>query len=211
MHSFFYVIIIIGDDMRYIIMADGEGKRWNNYLGMPKHLVKINGETLLGRTTRLLKENGIDDYIITCSNESYAKYGSIMPQSNRDCEIDRFEEVADDEICYLYGDVYYSEYAIKTIINTDTNDILFFGSEMEIFAIKVKNKEKFFKHKNKVKKLFLDEKIWRCIGWEIYRSLNNIPFEEHEIKEMYVKILDETNDFDYPEDYDEFIKQREQQ
>ena len=37
--------------MKYIIMAAGMGTRWNNYLGVPKHLIELNGETLLGRTT----------------------------------------------------------------------------------------------------------------------------------------------------------------
>lgn len=61
--------------MRYIIMAAGKGTRWNNHLGVPKHLVKINGETLLGRTTRLLKENDINNYVITTSDSRYAEYG----------------------------------------------------------------------------------------------------------------------------------------
>lgn len=112
--------------MRYVIMAAGKGKRWNNYLGIPKHLVEINGETLLGRTTRLLKENNITDFVITGNDERYAKYGKLIPQTDKDCEIDRFEEsIVNGSVCYLYGDVYYTENAIKTIINTNTDDIKF--------------------------------------------------------------------------------------
>lgn len=192
--------------MLYVIMCAGNGTRWNNYLGIPKHLIEINGETLLGRTTRLLKENGITDYIITGNDERYKQYGTLIAQTCNDCEIDRFEEsVVKNEVCYLYGDVYYTEEAIKTIIYTDTDDILFFGNNDEIFAIKIKNTQKFFKHKNIVKEKYLKEDIWRCIGWEVYRSLNNISFDKHEIKNMFVKILDETNDIDYPEDYENFV------
>lgn len=192
----------------YIIMCAGKGTRWNNYLGVPKHLIEINGETLLGRTTRLLKENGIKDYIITTSDTRYKKYGETMPQSFNDCEIDRFEPINGKEIVYLYGDVYYSEDAIKTIINTPTDNILFFGSCVEVFAVKIKNKKLFYEHKDKVKRLYLKKEINRCIGWEIYRSLNNIPFNEHIIKDMYIKIEDETDDIDYPQDYENFIKER---
>lgn len=195
--------------MKYIIMAAGKGTRWNNYLGIPKHLVEINGETLIGRTTRLLKENNVNNYIITTNDVRYNIYGMIKPQTHNDCEIDRFEETTDDEVCYLYGDVYYSEEAIKSIVNTKTDDILFFGSDWEIFAIKVSNKELFMKHKNRVKELFLKGEINRCIGWEIYRSLHNIPFEEHIISDRYFKILDGTDDIDYPEDYEEFKKCKE--
>lgn len=79
--------------MLYIIMADGDGKRWSNYLGVPKHLIEINGETLLARIVRLLKENGIQDkdIIITARDERY-NYADRIPQTDRDCEIDRFEE-----------------------------------------------------------------------------------------------------------------------
>lgn len=194
--------------MKYVIMAAGEGKRWNNYLGVPKHLIKINGETLLGRTTRILKENNID-YVITSSDERYKQYGETIPQSCLDCEIDRFEELDDDEICYLYGDVYYTEDALKTIINTPTDEILFFGSEGEIFSVKVVDKKTFMKHKHIVKNLYMNNQINRCIGWEIYRSLNEIPFNEHRITNRYFYIQDGTDDIDFPSDYEEFLRKFE--
>lgn len=190
----------------YIIMCAGKGTRWNNYLGVPKHLIEINGETLLGRTTRLLKKYGVYNYVITTSDVRYKQYGLTMPQSLNDCEIDRFEETDDEEICYLYGDVYYTEEALKSIVNTSTDDILFFGSNFEIFAIKVVNKDIFFTHKKRVKELYLNKLINRCIGWEIYRSLHNIPFDEHRITERYFKILDGTDDIDFPEDYEAFVE-----
>ena len=197
--------------MRYIIMAAGQGKRWNNYKGVPKHLIEINGETLLGRTTRLLKENGINDSVITISSvkdERYEKYGTTRKQQLNDCEIDRFDPDNSPEICYLYGDVYYSEEAIKTIINTPAKDVLFFGSQVEIFAVKIKDKNLFYDHKKHVKELFLKGKIGRSIGWEVYRSINKIPFNTHQITRRYVVIEDETDDIDYPEDYENFIKRR---
>ena len=194
--------------MKYVIMAAGKGTRWNNHLGVPKHLIEINGETLLGRTTRLLKEHNVD-YVITTSDERYKQYGKTEPQQKNDAEIDRFQVMNDKQICYLYGDVYYTEEAINTIINTPTDEILFFGSHVEIFAVKVVNKDLFYQHKNRVKDLFLTGKINRCIGWEVYRSLNNIPFNEHKITNRYVYIEDGTDDIDYPEDYENFKKRYE--
>ena len=205
----FYVIILIGDTLKYIIMCAGKGKRWNNYLGVPKQLIKINNETLLGRTTRLLKENGINDYVITNNEDKFNEYGTVIKQAFNDCEVDRFEETENKKICYLYGDVYYTDEAMKTIVNTDTDNILFFGSGMEIFAIKIKNKELFFEHKKRVKDLYLKKEIERCIGWEVYKSLNDIPLDGYAIKDMYYLINDKTDDIDYPEDYDNFVKERE--
>lgn len=195
--------------MKYVIMSAGKGTRWNNYLGLPKHLIKINGETLLGRTTRLLKENGITNYVITTSDNRYKQYGNTKEQTYNDCEVDRFDPVRDKEICYLYGDVYYTEEAIKTIIETPTDEILFFGSDYEIFAIKIVDKKLFMKHKDRVKKLYLENQIDRCIGWEVYKSLNNIPLNDYAITDRYYLIEDETDDIDYPEDYIKFIRKYE--
>ena len=192
--------------MKYIIMCSGNGTRWNNYTGVPKHLVKIGDETLLGRTTRLLKERNIE-YLITSEDERYKEYGDTISQTYHDCEVDRFEEF-DENVCYLYGDVYYTENAIDTIIGSGCNDVLFFGSEMEIFAVKVKDRELFYKHKNRVKDLYLKGKIDRCIGWEVYRSINHIPLEEYAITDRYVMILDDTDDIDYPEEYEQFVEKR---
>lgn len=191
--------------MKYIIMAAGKGTRWGDYKGVPKHLIEINGEALLGRTTRLLKENKIYNYVITSDDVRYKQYGMTISQTYNDCEIDRFEETTDDEICYLYGDVYYTEEAIKSIIETPADDVLFFGSSWEIIAVKVSNKKLFFEHKNRVKELFLKGQISRCIGWEVYRSINNIPLTEHKINERYCIINDGSDDIDFPDDYENFI------
>lgn len=190
--------------MLYCIMADGEGKRWNNYLGVPKHLVEFNGETLIGRTVRLLKEKGINDIVITSSDDRY-NYAKRVPQTIKECEIDRFEEtVVEGPVCYLYGDVFYTQDAINTITSTPVKDIMFFGHNYEIFAIKIMDADLFFKHKTIVRNLYMNHKINRCIGWEIYRSLHNIPFEVHKITDRYVRILDGTDDIDYPDDYENF-------
>lgn len=201
--------------MKYIIMADGEGKRWGNYKGVPKHLITVEGETILERTIRLLIGRGIadKDIWVTSSDPRYKKiWNNIIPQSIKDCELERFEEsLVDGPVCYLYGDVYYTEAAMRTIIETETDDILFFGSDWEIFAIKVKATDKFLNEKHKVKEKYMTGELNRCIGWEIYRSLHGLlmedeyDFDHHRITDDYVKILDETCDFDYPTEYEEWL------
>jgi len=58
--------------MKVLILCAGDGSRWGNYLGVPKQLVTINGETLLDRTIRLLRENQIADITIV-SNDNKLK------------------------------------------------------------------------------------------------------------------------------------------
>ena len=48
-----------------VIMCAGNGTRWNNYLGVPKHLINIGGETLIERVVRLLRNNNVGDIYIT--------------------------------------------------------------------------------------------------------------------------------------------------
>lgn len=53
-----------------IIICAGDATRWGNYLGVPKHLIEIEGERLLDRTVRLLRERGITDIFIVVKRPS---------------------------------------------------------------------------------------------------------------------------------------------
>lgn len=191
--------------MKYIIMADGKGRRWNNFDNIPKHLIEINGETLLSRTVRLLKEFNSDaEVIITSHDPRYEVEGArrYEPRNNM-LEIDRFtEELIEDDICFLYGDTYYSEKAMQTITTTEADDLMFFGNGKAIVAIKVKDASVFRYHVNRVRELFIKGEIRQCIGWQVYQSFLNLPFGEKKIVDKYVFINDNTKDFNDPKDLD---------
>ena len=190
--------------MKYIIMADGKGTRWQNYNDIPKHLIEIGGETLLGRTVRLLKEGDPDcEVIITSHDSRYEVPGArrYEPLDNN-LEIDRFtEELIEDEVCFLYGDTFYSENAMSTIQLTQTDDMMFFGNGRSIVAIKVADGELFRGHVDRVRDLFLAGKIEKCIGWQVYQSFTGLPFGEKQIGEKFLVLEDGTEDFNSPEDY----------
>lgn len=194
--------------MKYIIMADGKGTRWQNYRDIPKHLIEINGETLLGRTVRLLKEGDPRGKIIITSHDKRYEFSGAQryePLHNH-LEIDRFtEELIEDSVCFLYGDTFYSETAIDTILSTQTDDIIFFGNARSIVAIKVADGALFKKHVRHVRELFLQGKIEKCIGWQVYQSFMGLPFGEKEIRENYVVLEDDTEDFNSPEDFNRGI------
>ena len=194
--------------MKYIIMADGNGTRWNNYKGIPKHFIEVNGETLLQRTARLIRkyEEGAE-VIITSHDPRYEIEGArrYEPKDNK-IEIDRFtNELIEDDICFLYGDTYYTEPTLKEIIETPAEDILFFGNEKSIVAVKVADGELFRSHVERIKKLFLDGKISSCIGWQVYQSAEGLPIsEEKTIAQGFVKVDGVTKDFNSPGDLDSF-------
>ena len=198
--------------MKYIIMADGKGTRWNNYNNIPKHLIKIDGEEIIKRTIRLLNEKDKKSkVIVTSHNKSYEFEGSTRYEpKNNILEIDRFtEELIEDNICFLYGDTYYSDSSIEKIINENVEDILFFGTEKSIVAIKIKNSELFKKHINKVKKLYLENKIKNCKGWQVYQSFQNLEFDIKQIKDKFIIVDEKTIDYNTPEEYENQIKKME--
>lgn len=194
--------------MRFVIMADGKGTRWDNYMGIPKHLAEVNGEPILGRTVRLLNEmtEGKTEVIVTSHDERYEFEGSRRhePLDNK-LEIDRFtRELIADETCFLYGDTYYTEEALSAIINMEADDLLFFGNTKSIVAVKIKDSALFEHHVDNVKKLFLEGKIDRCVGWQVYQSVTGQDFANKAVPaEKFVLLAKETTDFNTPEEYRE--------
>lgn len=68
--------------MRVIIRCAGDGTRWGNFRGVPKHLVKICGEPVLERAVRLIKEIAPDaDIKIVVTDLSDKRY--LIPGSSR--------------------------------------------------------------------------------------------------------------------------------
>ena len=190
--------------MKYIIMADGKGTRWQNYNDIPKHFIEINGETLLARTVRLLRQGDPGcEVIITSHDPRYEVEGATRYEPvNNHLEIDRFtEELIADNVCFLYGDTYYTEDAADIIINTEAEDILFFGNQRSIVAVKVADGELFRSHVDRVRQLFIEGKIEKCIGWQVYQSFTGLPFGEKKIESKYIILEDSTEDFNSPEDY----------
>lgn len=192
--------------MRFVIMADGKGTRWDNFMGIPKHLAEVEGEPILGRTVRLLNEmtDKNSEVIVTSHDERYEFKGSrrYEPLNNK-LEIDRFTaELIEDNTCFLYGDTYYTDKALRTIIETETEDLIFFGNSKSIVAVKIKDSQLFEQHVKHVKDLFLSGKIERCVGWQVYQSFTGQDFGQKAVPaEKFILLGENVTDFNTPEEY----------
>ena len=188
--------------MRYIIMADGKGTRWGNFTDRPKHLIEIDGETLLERLVRQLRTfDDVCDITITARDPRYEVAGvtRYVPKNNRD-EIDRFTvELIEDHVCFLYGDTCYTDEAVANITRTEGSGLLFFGDDRRIIAVKVFDGDRMKQHIDRVKQHNPDGK-----GWHVYQSYSGL--ELHQLGDGFVFTRDGTQDFNTPEDYLTFIK-----
>ena len=208
--------------MEYIIMCGGNYKKWDT----PKQLIEINGEPIIVRTIRLLKEAGIDDIAISSNNPVFEKFGVPVLHHDNDftswgydgCKgywVDAFYP-ADFPVCYLMGDVVFSENAIKTIVNTETDSVEFFASSLpfakeykkpyaEPFGFKVVDNKYFRECIEEVKRLDKEGKFERHpIAWELWQvikktQINNINYFN------YTAINDYTCDVDTPLDAKNFV------
>ena len=154
--------------MKYIIMAGGTYEKWET----PKHLVEINGEPLVARTIRLLRECGVEDIAISSNNEVFNKFGVPVLKHHNPYHLPKDSDATfpwldafyptEEPVCYLFGDVVFSPEAMKTIVNTETKDIEFFASAppfapnyskpwAEPFAYKVVDTKRFFESIEKTK------------------------------------------------------------
>lgn len=206
--------------MKYIIMCGGEYKQWET----PRQLTVLLGETLVERTIRLLRENGIKDINISSNNPVFEKFGVPVLKHDNFYVADGFRSVQGDwfnafyptnePTCYIFGDVFFSDEAIKTIVNTKTTDIDFFGSKPpfnekyiktheEPFALKVVNTDHLKKAIKKTRELDKQNKFWRKpIMWELWTVIKNAPLQTKpgHFTADYIAINDYTCDIDWKDD-----------
>lgn len=201
--------------MKIIIMCGGKYSKFQT----PKQLSVIKGETLLERTIRLLKQNGIEEYYISSNDTRFEKYGTVLNHNNSFEEIDGKVKgywidayyPTEEQCIYLHGDVYFSESAIKKILTLNPKVNTFIGNEIarnpehnnwgEPFGWIVVNQKDFREAINKTKKLQDEGKLDRgyALSWELYRVANNLdPNKMYINDDTYLSIDDETIDIDNP-------------
>ena len=196
--------------MKYIIMCGGPKCMDPN----PVHFTNLNGERILQRTVNLLRDNGINDIAITTSGQGYDVFGVPVIEYNSNKApyhwVNAFYLV-NKPVCYIFGDVFFSKQAIRTIVETETDSIEFFASAppfhpsfikrfAEPFAYKVVDNKYFADCVERVKQLQNEGKFRRgAIAWELWQVIKGTPLNRIDYTN-YTKINDFTCDIDVPQD-----------
>ena len=211
----------------------------------PKQLTKIKGEVLVERTIRQLKENGVKDIAVSTNLRDFDYLGvEILRPTGKyihgEVQKERTNSyytwlnayvLLEEPCCYLHGDVYFSDEAIRTIVNTRVEDTLFIctcdGSDKKRHPLNVKGREPFgykvenwqvFHYGIKKIKQKIDEGMFKgylpALSWHLYRFLNGYDVRCHatkytEVNDIfknpgdYLIIDDYTRDIDTPGDIEE--------
>ena len=175
--------------MKYILMCGG------NYGSTPKQLLEIMGEKIICRTIRLLRAYGVEDIAISSNNPMFEGLGVPVLTHDNDYVYGHEENhrwlkafyPMTEPVCYVFGDVYFSEDAIRQIVQTDVKSIQFFASAPpfapnyikiwgEPFAFKVMDTELFFKKVEECHRYDLEGRFNReAVSWELWQVIKGTP------------------------------------
>ena len=207
------------------MLAAGEGKRWGNYTGVPKHLLEIEGESLIHRTTRQISAYADRTYVVGTDSSYKTDFSELfVPEQKQPAlEMHKFSSsraLWSERTVLLFGDAYYTDEAISTIVQ-DTEDFTFFlrsgpssftqkpYGEIYAFSFWDSTHQKL---QESIDSLLREQDVYSAGGWALMRTLLGINHrsrtKDHFTKGHYTEIDDWTEDFDYPIDLELWLEAR---
>ena len=195
-----------------VIVAGGLAKRWGNYGGVAKHFVEIDGEPIILRTIR--QSSALFDRTVAVVPQfgyvSGVDREILAPEETRGREpwkvLSSKEEWSSGRTTLLYGDVYFTDTAIKKI-STTTAPLAFLmrwaKSERtgkphgEIYAISF-TKPLHERIVAAMEDFTPPPDIPTRAGWHLLHRLRDVA--------TLIEIDDETEDFDTPQDYGNWMR-----
>ncbi len=221
-----------GTTLRAIISAGREHPKWNNYLGVPQHLVPIFGTPLLRRTVIQVLRRTNDIHLRLPTGELGDRYKDALGANLSDVTVHQSD---DEGLCeytvnrslwdengttvLLLGDVCFSTNAMEIIFKTSKlvrrDDYRCFGRYKgsritgyragEIWAASwgSDTHATMDRHLKYVHDVRASGAVTRPPGWMLLRMWQGTPLNRHYCtKPWFVQIDDTTEDFDFPEKWD---------
>lgn len=203
--------------MRIIIAAAGGDAKWNGHLGVPRHMVPVEGEPLLQRTIRQAAALTGDVHVTTPDDDRYQVAGAV--RHARDPGASEYDSTRDlwnesGRTVLLLGDVYFTAAAIRVIGAWGRRAYQVFGRRGasritgtpygEIFAASwwPEHHAQMDKHLATVHAVRAEGDVTRPPGWMLLRAWQGTPLHRHVVRSRYFTQIDDlTDDVDRAEDY----------
>jgi hypothetical protein len=198
------------------ILCAGSGKRWKNHLGVPKQLVRIGGESLVGRMSRQVVSLGSPAPIIVSRKSQIITAGNAGGFT-----IDATDSLAETILCtgslwternvFLLGDVFFTDSAIRRILESP-RPLAFFGRPWPSAIARCGHGELFalaFSTSARIRSEYLVRRTFRNVDsglkgnlWNIYQLASNAKWGTSPYDRELMDLVDDmTNDIDTPPDY----------
>jgi hypothetical protein len=199
-----------------IIPIGGQGSRWNNHTGVPKYKAEVDGEPILDRTIRLLRQYDVEATLIKDGETTYGDIDKIYSS--------RKKWSKDDKTVILFGDTFFTDEAMEKIMTNQSTKWTVYGRVMgspftgkeygELYGVSFYPESigHMVECIERVAKLHDRGAIDSANLWALYRAMHNFPddlMNSHFAGTDFVEINDFTEDFDWPQDYDKFIERWE--
>ena len=211
-------------NLKVIILAAGDGFRWRNYTGVPKHQVVVEGEILIERTAKQFLKYTNDVTIVATDDSSRVEGCSLyIPELNRkNKELDKFLSSknlwSEHKTILVFGDVYFTDEAIDKIITNDTEWSFYLRKGQsqltgkaygEVFALSFESSfnDKMTKALDEVGPDTSSPGAWSVLIHLLKLNTTNDIFRTKS-NYGYTIVDDWTDDFDYPEDFDLWNRNR---
>lgn len=198
--------------MRVIIACAGPQTKWGGHLGVPSHLVSVDGEPLLHRTIRQALTVTRDVHVTTPDDDRYAVLGVSRHVRGPDyaneyvSTRDLWNETG--RTVLLLGDVYFTDAAISRISHRMEREYRVFGRRGASRITGTPWGEIFAASWWPAQHALLDGHLARIggmdkAGWRLLRSVQGTDLGRHVVRRpWFVKVDDATDDIDFPADYD---------
>ncbi len=212
---------------KYLILCAGAASRWPPAPAVPKQLIEIEGETLVDRTSRLLREHGADDISLIVRDNSFDadhRRCCIVDQAPTGTRADKFLSSRDHwsttgDTVFVFGDVWFSEAAIRLALRTEPSAFGFVGRASwsrfdsnrfrEIFTLRVPlvRQPDLIAAMEKLADKDASE-TYPPAGWWLYGELVSQSQSRPELTPLFYHIDDFTEDFDRPAHLENWITSR---
>lgn len=121
---------------KVLILGQGTGRRWDRagrpFLGQPKHLLRIDGESLVARAVRLFGEAGCEVVLFAPDDERYPsprqQLANPFPTNTEQDKLlgTREHWNTTGRTIIAWGDCYYTEEAVRTITQHPSEELHYF-------------------------------------------------------------------------------------